>query len=384
MLATGFMEPCEKVLGRSPVDSSDAGSVAGRGGGTAGGAAAAAADVRADVARAAADRFAQGAAQGRTPRIQQKTVYGTPYNPDTGSARAGALPGGAQPGARTPQTSNSNPERRPAERVRGFALYVGLAEDQIPAGAPKLAEIVAELRNRLAELAPTAQSHAALARAHLDVKATDLQVVRLTLGRQNPQAKSRPQTPAGYPVEPLGSNARAGARLPVRALANPAGARNIGNGRNTANPVSSGVAIDFSRAQVLINGQSAELTYREFGLLRFLVLREGRTVTREEIIDALWKEDTPTGQTGQVENPGATTQTSSIPLASRQHERDSSTSARDALPGFRAIDVHVRRLRAKLGDYGAIVKTVRGRGYRFDRHADVQIIFHAGPSPFVF
>jgi len=44
--------------------------------------------------------------------------------------------------------------------------------------------------------------------------------------------------------------------------------------------------------------------------------------------------------------------------------------------------VHVRRLRAKLGRYEDIVRTVRGVGYRFDRHADVAIRYGVGtPSP---
>ena len=51
-------------------------------------------------------------------------------------------------------------------------------------------------------------------------------------------------------------------------------------------------------------------------------------------------------------------------------------------PGERTIDVHVRRLRAKLGRYEDIVRTVRGIGYRFDRHADVVIRYgHGTPSP---
>ncbi len=44
--------------------------------------------------------------------------------------------------------------------------------------------------------------------------------------------------------------------------------------------------------------------------------------------------------------------------------------------------MHVRRLRSKLGDYQDIVRTVRGTGYRFDRHADVTVLATAtGPSP---
>ena len=54
----------------------------------------------------------------------------------------------------------------------------------------------------------------------------------------------------------------------------------------------------------------------------------------------------------------------------------------DDAPGERTIDVHVRRLRAKLGRYEDIVRTVRGVGYRFDRHADVVIRYgHGTPSP---
>lgn len=43
--------------------------------------------------------------------------------------------------------------------------------------------------------------------------------------------------------------------------------------------------------------------------------------------------------------------------------------------------MHVRRLRAKLGDYEEIVRTVRGVGYRFDRHADVSVRHTSTPSP---
>jgi DNA-binding response OmpR family regulator len=39
----------------------------------------------------------------------------------------------------------------------------------------------------------------------------------------------------------------------------------------------------------------------------------------------------------------------------------------------RTVDVHIRRLRAKLGIYLDIVRTVRGRGYRFDAHPDVLV-----------
>jgi len=78
---------------------------------------------------------------------------------------------------------------------------------------------------------------------------------------------------------------------------------------------------------------------------QFLVLREGQTVNRELIIEALWAE-------GDEDAPVA-----------------------------RTIDVHVRRLRSKLGRYEDIVRTVRGVGYRFDRHADVTIHYGVAQSP---
>ena len=50
-------------------------------------------------------------------------------------------------------------------------------------------------------------------------------------------------------------------------------------------------------------------------------------------------------------------------------------------PVARTIDVHVRRLRSKLGRYEDIVRTVRGVGYRFYRHADVTINYGVAQSP---
>ena len=103
--------------------------------------------------------------------------------------------------------------------------------------------------------------------------------------------------------------------------------------------------IDLSRKRVLLDEATAPLTYKEFELLQFLVLREGRTIARAELIDALW------------------------------------SVGDDDAPNERTIDVHVRRLRSKLGGYEDIVRTVRGVGYRFDRHADVSVRHASTPSP---
>jgi DNA-binding response OmpR family regulator len=100
---------------------------------------------------------------------------------------------------------------------------------------------------------------------------------------------------------------------------------------------------------VLLDNVPAALTFREFELLQYLVLREGRTISREELITGLWA-DAPV----------------------------------EEVPSERTIDVHIRRLRVKLAQYQDIVRTVRGTGYRFDRHADVSILHTAGPSPDAF
>jgi DNA-binding winged helix-turn-helix (wHTH) protein len=112
--------------------------------------------------------------------------------------------------------------------------------------------------------------------------------------------------------------------------------------------VVTGVLIDLSRKRVVINGETPPLTYKEFELLQHLVLREGVTVDRAAIIDTLW--------------------------AASDVDR----------PNTRTIDVHVRRLRSKIEPFDSVIRTVRGIGYRFDRHADVTIEFGTGRSPDIF
>jgi DNA-binding winged helix-turn-helix (wHTH) protein len=109
-----------------------------------------------------------------------------------------------------------------------------------------------------------------------------------------------------------------------------------------------GVVVDISRKRVLIDYQAAPLTFKEFELLQFLVVHKGETISREAIIKALWRED----------------------------DLD--------IPNERTIDVHVRRLRSKLGRFEDIVRTVRGVGYRYDSHADVTVMHAGTPSPDLF
>lgn len=197
--------------------------------------------------------------------------------------------------------------------ARGFALYIGLDEQKALDAGTDLSAVVTALKRLAAELVPGAESYAAVALAPVGTGGRDVDVVRLALQDPAALAKHR-QVSAVEAPEPKG-----------------------------------GVVIDISRKRVQLDGETAPLTYKEFELLQFLVLREGRTIERAEIIATLWADGSD-----------------------------------DDVPNERTIDVHVRRLRSKLGAYEDIVRTVRGAGYRFDRHADVTIRWASTPSPDIF
>ena len=189
----------------------------------------------------------------------------------------------------------------PKNRPRGFALYVGLDEATAAAHGTDLSAVVAALKQLTTQLAPTAETYAAVALAPATAPGRGVDLVRLAL--QEPSAVAKFKEDDNEP--------------------------NDGEG---------GVVIDITRKRVLIDYQAAPLTYKEFELLQYLVLHRGRTVSREEIIQALWQED----------------------------DLD--------VPNDRTIDVHVRRLRSKLGRFEDIIRTARGVGYRYDVHADVTIL----------
>jgi DNA-binding response OmpR family regulator len=188
---------------------------------------------------------------------------------------------------------------------RGFALYVGMTEAEAQAAGISLQELVNELKATINNRVPATDTHAAIALAPAGAGGKNLDIVRMAL--HDPVALSA-----------LG---------------------------RTAPGDKKAVVIDISRKRVVIDGEAAPLTFKEFQLLQFLVLREGQTVKREAIIDALWSVDD------------------------------------EDVPNSRTIDVHIRRLRSKLSRYEDIVRTVRGAGYRFDRHADVTIRYGEAPSP---
>ncbi|MGG7507021.1 winged helix-turn-helix domain-containing protein [Plantibacter sp. YIM 135249] len=197
--------------------------------------------------------------------------------------------------------------------ARGFVLYVGLDEAKAAAAGTSLGEIVEAIKALTAQFAPSSETHAAVALAPRGAGGRDIDVVRLAL--QDPSA--------------LAANRQAVEEEQDRAL--------------------DGVVVDISRKRLVLDNEVAPLTYKEFELLQYLVLREGRTIERAELISSLWR----AGDDEEV-------------------------------PNERTIDVHVRRLRSKLGRYEDIVRTVRGVGYRFDRHADVSIRYASTPSPDLF
>ncbi len=201
-----------------------------------------------------------------------------------------------------PRGGGPQPVSRENE-ARGFVLYVGMDELSASAAGTSLTRLANELRHYVESLVPGAESHAAVAIAPSGAEGTDLEVVRQVLGDPTIQSAVRPEL--------------AQAPAPV----------------STRQP---GILIDLSRREVQLDGESLNLTFKEFELLNYLVENDDRTVGREELLEALWRNS-------------------------------------DETPNERTIDVHIRRLRAKLGRLSNTVRTVRGQGYRFYRHPEVVV-----------
>ncbi|MBI2094397.1 MAG: response regulator transcription factor [Candidatus Omnitrophica bacterium] len=89
--------------------------------------------------------------------------------------------------------------------------------------------------------------------------------------------------------------------------------------------------VDFERYEVHVKGEPVDLTFKEFELLRFLIAQPGKVFTREVLLDKVW--------------------------------------GYDYYGGTRTVDVHIRRLRAKLESRGTVyIETVRNVGYKFIDH----------------
>jgi DNA-binding response OmpR family regulator len=89
-----------------------------------------------------------------------------------------------------------------------------------------------------------------------------------------------------------------------------------------------GLNIDLDSFSAKIAGRTLDLTFKEFELLRYLNDNPGRVFSREQLLSEVW--------------------------------------GYDYFGGTRTVDVHVRRLRAKLGEHESIIGTVRNVGYRLD------------------
>lgn len=86
------------------------------------------------------------------------------------------------------------------------------------------------------------------------------------------------------------------------------------------------LAVDVKRRAVTVGGEPVILTYKEFELLCYLLENRGVVLSRDQILTKIWDYNY-SGET-------------------------------------RTVDVHIRTLRQKLGDAGALIETVRGVGYR--------------------
>ena len=90
------------------------------------------------------------------------------------------------------------------------------------------------------------------------------------------------------------------------------------------------LAIDETTYTARLGGTALDLTYKEFELLKFLAMHPGRVFTRSHLVQEVW--------------------------------------GYDYFGGTRTVDVHVRRLRAKLGtEHESMIGTVRNVGYKFVR-----------------
>ncbi|MFY9378930.1 MAG: response regulator transcription factor [Acutalibacteraceae bacterium] len=101
---------------------------------------------------------------------------------------------------------------------------------------------------------------------------------------------------------------------------------------STAQPLiykASGIELDDEKHLVLANGNVCECTYKEYELLKYLLVNKGIVLSREKIMSKVWDTD---------------------------FEGES-----------RTVDMHIKTLRQKLGECGSAIKTVRNVGYKIDK-----------------
>ena len=89
-----------------------------------------------------------------------------------------------------------------------------------------------------------------------------------------------------------------------------------------------GIELNKAAHDVLIDGKSVELSYKEFELLAYFMSNQGVALSRERILNNVWNYD--------------------------------------YFGDARTIDTHVKKLRSKLGEKGDYIKTIWGMGYKFE------------------
>ncbi|MDD3744922.1 MAG: response regulator transcription factor [Anaerostipes sp.] len=89
-----------------------------------------------------------------------------------------------------------------------------------------------------------------------------------------------------------------------------------------------GIQLDIGAHQVTIDGVPVDLSFKEFELLQYFMNNEGRVLTRENILNQVWNYD--------------------------------------YFGDARTIDTHVKKLRNKMGEKGAYIRTIWGMGYKFE------------------
>ncbi|GAA4253911.1 winged helix-turn-helix domain-containing protein [Dactylosporangium darangshiense] len=172
---------------------------------------------------------------------------------------------------------------------------------------------------------------------------SDLEALAASQSTQQIQRNAPlPRTPAGQ--APVGRNLRlveradepaaaeAGPATPAAAAGADAKVRRIGR----ATPDAPSLYLCTGSRLVLQDGAPVPLTRREYDLFLFLCEHPRRVFSRAQLLRQVW--------------------------------------GYDMVGTERTVDVHVRRLRVKLGDAARIIATVRGVGYRLDDDAAVQVV----------
>ena len=158
-----------------------------------------------------------------------------------------------------------------------------------------------------------------LKKLHDDIK-TDIPVVMITAkGTEFDKVKGLDLGADEYIVKPFGMSeliARVRARL-----------RRIVPKANEDTLTIGAITLDKRGHSAQINGENVALTIKEYDLLCLLMENQGMAFSREQLLEKVWDY----GYDG----------------------------------GTRTVDVHIQTLRAKLGDSGRMIETVRGIGYRF-------------------